>query len=83
MYTVLMFGDYGWLSKRYDVQEDNYTAWLAGLKMKDDTRLVVVEIGAGTFSPLFLCFAPTHIGWYRRYGSAHGAPAEPESSGHL
>jgi hypothetical protein len=45
-----MFGDYGWKEDRFEGQLDNYEAWIASLKEKKDTRLVVIEIGAGTVS---------------------------------
>jgi hypothetical protein len=45
-----MFGDYGWNEDRFEVQLEHYEAWMASLKEKKDTRLVVVEIGAGTVS---------------------------------
>lgn len=49
--NVLMFGDYGWNEDRFEVQLEHYEAWMASLKEKKDTRLVVVEIGAGTGVP--------------------------------
>ncbi|HQO30054.1 MAG TPA: Sir2 family NAD-dependent protein deacetylase, partial [Accumulibacter sp.] len=44
--NILMFGDWGWLSRRSDEQETRQHAWLRGVK-----RLVSIEIGAGTHIP--------------------------------
>ena len=44
----MMFGDYGWKEDRFEGQLEHYEAWMASLKEKKDTRLVVIEIGAGT-----------------------------------
>ena len=44
--NILMFGDAAWLSARTDAQEDRLARWLQGV-----SRLVVVEIGAGTAVP--------------------------------
>ncbi len=44
--NILMFGDWGWLSRRSDEQEARRHAWLRGVK-----RLVSIEIGAGTHIP--------------------------------
>lgn len=76
--TVLMFGDYGWNEDRFEVQLEHYEAWMASLKEKKDTRLVVVEIGAGTVSQRTRTTAHTTQISYRtrRYGRADGAKAE-------
>jgi NAD-dependent SIR2 family protein deacetylase len=47
--NVLMFGDGDWLSERTDAQQDRLSEWLRGLE--DLSRLVVVELGAGTAIP--------------------------------
>jgi hypothetical protein len=43
-----MFGDMGWDSSRTRAQEDRLEAWLSD---RPDSRLVVVECGAGTAIP--------------------------------
>lgn len=49
-----MFGDWGWLSDRCEVQQENLDAWLKSIKEKEDTRLVIIEIGAGMFFMLWV-----------------------------
>lgn len=44
--NLLMFGDWGWVSHRYDAQEQRLAHWLARAE-----RPVVIEIGAGTAVP--------------------------------
>lgn len=44
--NLLMFGDWGWVPTRYDVQESRLARWLDGVR-----RPVVIEIGAGTAVP--------------------------------
>jgi len=44
--NLLMFGDWGWISERYDAQEQRLARWLARVE-----RPVVIEIGAGTDIP--------------------------------
>jgi NAD-dependent SIR2 family protein deacetylase len=44
--NLLMFGDWGWVSDRYDAQETRLGRWLAGVE-----RPLVIEIGAGTAVP--------------------------------
>lgn len=75
--TVLMFGDYGWEEHRFEGQLEHYEAWMASLKEKKDTRLVVIEIGAGTVSHHRTPQQHT-LTYYRtrRYGRADGAKAE-------
>jgi NAD-dependent SIR2 family protein deacetylase len=46
--NVLMFGDWCWLSARASVQEERFGAWLDAVT---GSRLVVVELGAGTAVP--------------------------------
>jgi NAD-dependent SIR2 family protein deacetylase len=43
--NILMFGDYGWDSRRTDEQEAAFEAWLETL---DSPRIAMIEIGAGT-----------------------------------
>ncbi|HAG10866.1 MAG TPA: NAD-dependent deacetylase [Desulfotomaculum sp.] len=43
--NILMFGDYSWLSKRSDDQEDKFQNFLNGHRQD---LLVVIEMGAGT-----------------------------------
>lgn len=44
--NILMFGDWSWIPSRYDIQEQLLDDWLAR-----SSKLVVVEIGAGTAIP--------------------------------
>lgn len=44
--NLLMFGDWGWASERYDAQEQHLSRWLAAAH-----RPLVIEIGAGTALP--------------------------------
>jgi NAD-dependent SIR2 family protein deacetylase len=44
--NILMFGDWGWIDYRTEIQESAMSAWLKKVK-----RLVVIEIGAGTDIP--------------------------------
>jgi len=48
--NVLMFGDWGFISRRYDKQEANYLSWLKKLS-EAHAKIVVIEIGAGTAVP--------------------------------
>jgi NAD-dependent SIR2 family protein deacetylase len=48
--NILMFGDFEWQSLRSNAQEANFSAWTRSLSTSM-TRLVVVEIGAGTAIP--------------------------------
>jgi NAD-dependent SIR2 family protein deacetylase len=44
--NLLMFGDWGWVSTRYDAQETRLSSWLARVE-----RPLVIELGAGTSVP--------------------------------
>jgi NAD-dependent SIR2 family protein deacetylase len=46
--NILMFGDFDWVSDRTDDQARSHAAWLRSLR---GSRVVVVEIGAGTAVP--------------------------------
>ncbi len=46
--NILMFGDWGWLSQRSDLQQRRFEGWLA--ERRQD-RVAVVECGAGTAIP--------------------------------
>ena len=48
--NVLMFGDWSWIGKRSQMQSDCFTDWLQSVK-KNNQRLVVIEVGAGTAVP--------------------------------
>jgi len=56
--NILMFGDYGWIGRRYDEAEVRVLDWAVKAK-----RLVVIEIGAGTAIPSV-----------RRFGEARRVP---------
>lgn len=49
--NVLLFGDWGWDSAHYDEQEERLATWLELHRERSDSRLVVVELGAGTHIP--------------------------------
>lgn len=46
--NILMFGDFGWISDRSDEQRWRYDRFIDEVK---DSRIVVIEIGAGTAIP--------------------------------
>jgi NAD-dependent SIR2 family protein deacetylase len=46
--NVLMFGDWHWNSRRTTEQERRFQSWLGSAQ---DTRLVIIEIGAGSAVP--------------------------------
>ncbi len=46
--NVLMFGDWGWIPHRSQQQDSRFGQWLDSL---EDTRLVVIELGAGSAVP--------------------------------
>jgi len=46
--NILMFGDWSWLSFRTDTQEERLHIWL---RERADTKLLIVEIGAGLAVP--------------------------------
>lgn len=48
--NILMFGDWNWIGNRSSAQSDQYHAWLNELE-KANTKLVVVELGAGRAVP--------------------------------
>ena len=50
--NILMFGDWGWISRRTEVQEAALAAWLEGVR-----RPVVIELGAGENVPTVRRFA--------------------------
>lgn len=48
--NVLMFGDWHWIGKRTNAQHERFEQWTDEV-LKQDARLVVVEIGAGKAIP--------------------------------
>ena len=46
--NILMFGDWHWLEGRSAKQEDRFSDWL---EQTDTSRLVIIEVGAGTSIP--------------------------------
>ncbi len=46
--NILMFGDFGWNSRRTDQQTQRYQQWLHGMRNK---KLVILEFGAGLAVP--------------------------------
>ena len=55
--NVLMFGDWGWIGRRSEVQHARLARWLAAVD-----RPVCIEIGAGTAIPSVRHFAENHGG---------------------
>ena len=66
--NILMFGDWGWIESRQQAQYAALQAWL-----KQVTRLVIVEIGAGTMIP-----SVRHFGEAARGVLIRINPTEPE-----
>jgi len=48
--NILMFGDFDWISTRTEDQQDRMNNWLARI-FASPSKLVVVEIGAGSAIP--------------------------------
>ncbi|OQX74815.1 MAG: NAD-dependent deacetylase [Campylobacteraceae bacterium 4484_4] len=46
--NILMFGDYRWISRRTDLRYERMRIWL---EKKSRTKMVIIEIGAGTAVP--------------------------------
>lgn len=55
--AILMFGDWGWVARRTEVQEGRYARWRAKVE-----RPVVIELGAGSAIPTVRCFAESQEG---------------------
>lgn len=66
--NILMFGDWEWIARRSEAQEQRLAAWLAAVD-----RPVCIEIGAGTAIPSVRRFAETCGGRLVRIN-----PNEPE-----
>ena len=58
--NILMFGDGRWRTERTDRQEDRMAEWLDRI---DTSRLVVVELGAGTAIPTVRNFSEQQQRW--------------------
>lgn len=52
--NILMFGDFSWLSNRTQAQENLLDTWINEV---DRSRLVVIEVGAGTHVPSVRSFS--------------------------
>jgi hypothetical protein len=52
--NILMFGDWGWLERRTQLQQSRLDAWRRGVE-----KLVVIELGAGTAIPTVRWFGET------------------------
>ena len=46
--NILMFGDYGWVSRRTAIQEESFSDFIQPLK---DKKIVIIEMGAGSAIP--------------------------------
>ena len=70
--NILMFGDWGWVERRTELQHRQLQDWLAAVD-----RLVCIEIGAGTHIPTVRYFSEQQPGHLVRIN-----PSEPEVPGH-
>ena len=52
--NILMFGDFNWISRRADKQNERLTSWL--LKNRDN-KIVIIELGAGISVPTVRYFS--------------------------
>ncbi|MEO7343308.1 MAG: Sir2 family NAD-dependent protein deacetylase, partial [Methylotenera sp.] len=59
--NILMFSDRKWVSKRMEAQQARFDQWLSKV-----TRLLVIEIGAGTSIPTVRKFSESHAGYLIR-----------------
>lgn len=66
--NILMFGDWGWVERRTELQYQKMRQWLAAVD-----RLVCIEIGAGTNIPTIRHFSEQQRGQLIRIN-----PGEPE-----
>ncbi|MDR7336114.1 NAD-dependent SIR2 family protein deacetylase [Roseateles asaccharophilus] len=57
--NLLMFGDWGWISGRYDAQAHRLNRWLERVE-----RPVVIEVGAGTAIPSVRMFGQQVVAGY-------------------
>jgi len=48
--NILMFGDWGWISNRSNIQSQSYHQWIKDLNRKN-AKLVILEFGAGKAVP--------------------------------
>jgi len=46
--NILMFGDYGWVSKRTAIQEESFSDFI---QPNQDNKIVIIEMGAGSAIP--------------------------------
>ena len=78
--NILMFGDFGFVGTRTEVQSFAFQKWLS--KISQDDKLVVIEIGAGNFVPTVRgrseLTARTKKGFLIRIN-----PREPELPGYI
>jgi NAD-dependent SIR2 family protein deacetylase len=71
--NILMFNDWKWIAKRTESQKENFDEWLSKV-----TRLVIIEIGAGTSIPTVRKFSESQKGYLIRIN-----PDEPELPSHV
>jgi NAD-dependent SIR2 family protein deacetylase len=64
--NILMFGDWNWLGRRSQSQQQRETQWLESIA-DSEARVVIVEMGAGTAIPSVRHFS-------HRISQEHGAP---------
>lgn len=48
--NILMFGDYGWLCDREEMQRHHFNSWMEGVSKKEQ-KLLIIEAGAGIDLP--------------------------------
>lgn len=75
--NILMFGDWGWISRRTEAQETALVAWLERVR-----RPVVIELGAGESVPTVRRFAETIGGRLVRI-NPQAEPTLPAGAIHL
>lgn len=71
--NILMFNDWKWISKRMESQKAQFDQWLSKV-----SRLLIIEIGAGTSIPTVRKFSESHAGYLIRIN-----PDEPEIPSHV
>ena len=74
--NILMFGDWGWVGDRTEAQEGRFEAFLRGLPK--DTRLVIIEVGAGLAVPTVRNESERMLHNFRNATLLRINPSEPE-----
>jgi NAD-dependent SIR2 family protein deacetylase len=74
--NILMFGDYGWIEERTRLQRERFNHFVS---RQNGTRIVVVELGAGTAIPTVRA-ASERIGAFAKARVIRINPREPQIS---